>query len=79
MINRNNTASNTDRSGVATSREVAEYLGVTEVSMAGLRYKNSGPPYIRVPGGRAIRYRWEDVESWLDAGRVETDNSRHWA
>ena len=36
------TASNT-RTGVATSREVAEYLKTTEVSLAGLRYKKQGP------------------------------------
>lgn len=67
------TASNT-RTGVATSGEVAEYLKTTEVSLAGLRYKKQGPPYIRTPGGRTIRYRWEDVDAWLDGGRVQTDN-----
>ena len=64
------------RTGVAHSREVAEFLGISETTLTGMRYQNLGPAYIRIPGGRSVRYRWEDVESWLDAGRVETDYSR---
>jgi hypothetical protein len=64
------------RKGVGTSAEVADYIGTTAAHLAGMRYKGVGPAYIRTPGGRTIRYRWEDVESWLNAGRVETDNSR---
>ena len=61
--------------GVTDSRGAAEYIGTTEAQLAGLRYRNLGPTYIRTPGGRTIRYRWTDIDSWLDAGRVQTDNS----
>jgi hypothetical protein len=67
------TASNT-RGDLATSREVAKYLDTTEAQLTRLRYTNQGPVYIRTPGGRTIRYRWYDVDAWLDAGRVQTDN-----
>jgi hypothetical protein len=66
-------ASNT-RDGVTDSRGAAEYIGTTEAQLATLRYRNAGPVYIRTPGGRTIRYRWSDIDAWLDAGRVETDN-----
>jgi predicted DNA-binding transcriptional regulator AlpA len=62
------------RDGVATSREVAEYVGTTESQLARLRYVGQGPSYIRTPGGRTIRSRWSDVDAWLDAGRIQTDN-----
>lgn len=63
------------RDGVANSREVAEYLGTTESQLARLRYFGQGPAYIRTPGGRTIRYRWSDVDEWLDAGRIQTVSS----
>ncbi len=68
------TVSNTPRTGVATSREVADFLRTTEAQLARLRWAGTGPSYIRTPGGRTIRYRWEDVDRWLDAGKVETGN-----
>lgn len=68
------TVSNAPRTGVATSREVADFLRTTEAQLARLRWVGTGPNYIRTPGGRTIRYRWVDVDAWLDAGRVQTDN-----
>jgi hypothetical protein len=67
------TDSNT-RDGVTDSRGAAECIGTTEAQLAGLRYRNAGPVYIRTPGGRTIRYRWSDIDAWLDAGRVQPDN-----
>lgn len=68
-------ATSNAREGVTDSRGAAEYIGTTEAQLAGLRYRNLGPTYIRTPGGRTIRYRWSDIDAWLDAGRVQTDNS----
>lgn len=44
--------------------EVAEYLGVPERTLTQWRYLGKGPKFI--PVGRHIRYRWNDVEQWLD-------------
>jgi excisionase family DNA binding protein len=44
--------------------EVAEYLGVPEKTLTQWRYLGKGPKYASV--GRHIRYRWSDVENWLD-------------
>ncbi|GAA3531304.1 hypothetical protein GCM10022419_008010 [Nonomuraea rosea] len=44
--------------------EVAKYLGVSEETLKGWRWKGVGPDY--VPVGRHVRYRWSAVEKWLD-------------
>ena len=52
---------------------VAEALGLTTGHLAQMRYTGGGPKYIKV-SGRAVRYRWEDVEAWI-AGRERTSTS----
>ena len=45
-------------------REVAERLAVSVATIRRWRLFRQGPMYIKV-GGAAVRYRREDVESWL--------------
>ena len=56
------------REGLAKASEVAEYLGTSCSQLAKLRWERRGPTYIRMPGGRSVRYRWSDVEAWVEAG-----------
>lgn len=44
-------------------RELAAYLGVAEKTIYQWRYRGEGPMGFRVGG--QIRYRPEDVETWL--------------
>lgn len=44
--------------------EVADYLQVPEKTLTQWRYLGKGPKFI--PVGRHVRYRWADVEKWLD-------------
>lgn len=53
------------RQPLATRQEVAEYLGVPARTLAQWAHWRTGPAYIRV--GRYARYRWTDVERWLEA------------
>lgn len=54
---------------LATAAEVAAAIpGATVGSLAQLRYRGTGPKFIKA--GRKVLYRWSDVESWLD------DNTR---
>jgi predicted DNA-binding transcriptional regulator AlpA len=47
------------------SREVAELLGVHEVSVRRWRSKNQGPPFERFGrSGRVVRYRLSEVERY---------------
>ncbi|MEU4964342.1 MULTISPECIES: helix-turn-helix transcriptional regulator [Streptomyces] len=54
----------TERAKLATSAEVADYLGIPEKTIAQWRYLRIGPKSIKV--GRYTRYRWSDVDHWLD-------------
>lgn len=44
--------------------EVADYLGIPEATLKQWRWQRKGPKHI--PVGRHVRYRWSDVEAWLD-------------
>jgi excisionase family DNA binding protein len=55
------------RNALLTIDELAAHLGVPTRTLYGWRYRNEGPPAIRV--GRHLRYNWADVEAWLDDQR----------
>lgn len=67
-----NTTGGNDRSGLAKATEAAEYLGTTVAQLARLRWEGIGPAYTRL--GRSIRYRWVDIDAWVDAGLVQGGN-----
>ncbi|MFF0245044.1 helix-turn-helix transcriptional regulator [Streptosporangium sandarakinum] len=52
------------RRALGKPKDVAEYLGVPEKTLTQWRYLRKGPKYAYV--GRHVRYRWPDVEKWLD-------------
>lgn len=53
------------RRALAGTTDVAEYLDVPKATLDKWAYLGTGPRYSRV--GRHRRYRWSDVEKWLDA------------
>lgn len=53
-----------DTQPLATRKEVAEYLGVPPTTLDQWASRGSGPRYHRV--GRHARYRWSDVDKWLE-------------
>lgn len=55
-----------DHRTLATDRDFCEYAGLTRGQSAQLRYLGTGPKFIKVTG-RQIRYRWEDIEAWVEA------------
>lgn len=57
----------TERKPLADPRQVAAYLGVAEKTLRQWRYLKTGPKFTKA-GGR-IRYRWSDVEKYLDGDR----------
>lgn len=59
-----NIRSNPLEDGLLLSSEVARLLRLSEQTLANWRYLGSGPPFLRV--GASVRYRWQDVSSWLD-------------
>ncbi|HEX6498990.1 MAG TPA: helix-turn-helix domain-containing protein [Micromonosporaceae bacterium] len=52
------------RKPLGTPDEVAEYYGVPVRTLEVWRHRGLGPRWSKV--GRHVRYRWTDVEKWLD-------------
>jgi len=50
---------------LATLSEVADYLGLPVKTLYQWRSTGRGPRGLRV--GKHVRYRWSDVETWLDS------------
>jgi predicted DNA-binding transcriptional regulator AlpA len=53
-----------DRAGMVKAPAVAEYVGTTVANLTRLRSEGKGPNYIRL--NRSIRYRWADVDAWVE-------------
>lgn len=58
---------------LATSKEVAEYLGISPNRLAKMRMDGTGPEFIRV-NSRIIRYEWAAVHQWI-AERTRTSTA----
>ena len=54
-----------DRLPLAVSDEVAGYLRISPRTLDDWASRGTGPVFARVGGQR--RYRWEDVENWIDS------------
>lgn len=55
------------RQPLATSKDVAEFLAVPESRLRQWRYLGTGPAYRKLEN-HLVRYRWADVEAWLEQG-----------
>lgn len=49
----------------ATPRQIAAVLHTTEQGLAQMRYRGTGPKFVKA--NRKVLYRWSDVNAWLDA------------
>lgn len=60
----------------ALPHEVAPKLGTTVAGLAQMRYRGTGPKFIKI-GNRRVIYRWSDVREYLDANVMHrTDDPR---
>jgi len=59
-----------DNESLGTSKEVAKVVRTTQAYMARMRQEGRGPKYIKI--GRAVRYRWSDVDAWLAENTHDT-------
>lgn len=51
-------------SNLIDTTELARRIDVSEVTLVRMRMQGGGPAFIRI--GRSVKYRWEDVEAWLE-------------
>lgn len=63
-----------DSRPLADKDEVAAYVNVPVRTLDQWAYLGRGPRYIKV--GRHRRYRWADVESWLDEQAAQGRGAR---
>lgn len=72
-------AAGTDVSGVLdpdellTPAETAPIVKLSVSTLKGMRWRGTGPRYIKLSPGRGgrIRYKRGDVVAWLEGGRIE--------
>jgi hypothetical protein len=64
-----------DDLGVALPSEVAALLGTTVDGLAQMRYRGTGPKFVK--RGSTVLHRWSDVRRYLDANTLQrTDDPR---
>ena len=60
---------------VALPKQVAELLDTTQAGLAQMRYRGTGPKYIKA--GKKILYRWSDIRAYFEANTLQrTDDPR---
>ena len=65
----------------ASAAEVAQALGTTEAALAQMRYRGTGPKFVKVGAGHRARvlYCWSHVREFLDANTVRRTDDRRGA
>lgn len=54
-----------------TENEAAEILGLKRGTLSNWRSQRRGPAYVRLGGGRVIRYKLSEIEAFAEAYRVD--------
>ncbi|MET7431973.1 helix-turn-helix domain-containing protein [Streptomyces flaveolus] len=58
-----------ERQPLASSQEIADYLGIPKKTLYAWHYKGTGPKLLKV--GRHLKGRWSDVDKWLNDQETE--------
>lgn len=60
-----------------STQEAADYLGLSTQTLIGWRSGEApqGPPFHRL--GLKVRYKLEDLESWVESRRVDPEQQAH--
>ena len=58
-----------------TEKQVSESTGLSQKTLSQHRWKSTGLPYSKF--GRSIRYKFDDVLAFMEAGRVEPETSNN--
>ena len=59
-----------DVNRVVNEQEAAETLGLSVATLRSWRHRKTGPPFVRF--GRAVRYIRSDLDSFVNASRIDT-------
>jgi len=61
------------REPLMTTREAAAYLRLTPNTLNTLRWRGLGPAFIKLGNGFSIRYRFSDLERWVNEGALDSE------
>lgn len=68
-----------DRRALITPAELGEFLNFEPEKavqqLAQMRYHGRGPRFVRV-NAKSVRYRWADVEEWLQGRTLQRTDDR---
>lgn len=64
---------NEKESVVLREGQAAAHIDVAQQTLTNWRYLGKGPAYVLV--GRAVRYRVEDLDDWLNKHRVDPEGT----
>jgi len=56
-----------------TETQTAELLGISKRTLQTWRVRDGSIPFIRI--GRCVRYRTEDLNSWIDSNRATSTSA----
>ena len=60
---------------IVLPKELAPVLGTSEAGLAQMRYRGTGPRFVK--RGSRVLYRWSDVREYLEANTIQrTDEHR---
>lgn len=59
--------------GIVDTKQAAEYLGLSPVTLTQWRTEDRGPRYVKLE--RAVRYRLSDLDEWVDQRAHDAGNS----
>lgn len=62
-----------ERRPLATPGDLAEYLGIPPHTLDDWRSRGIGPAWSKI--GRHVRYRWADVELWVEQQQRQTERT----
>ena len=54
-------------------KEVSAITGMAISTIRNSRFTRKGIPYYKLPGGRSVRYKTEDVISFMESRRITFD------
>lgn len=60
-----------DHKTVLRTQAAARYLGLSQSTLAKMRLRGDGPPYLKL-GPRVVAYDLGDLNAWLDSRRRQS-------
>ncbi|BEQ16040.1 helix-turn-helix transcriptional regulator [Desulfoferula mesophila] len=60
-------------SALLVTTQAATYLNMSPRTLTNFRFRGGGPRYVKLGG--SVRYRREDLDSWIKAGLRESTSS----